>query len=231
MKKEICSCLRTRVVEFLIQSAEHLQVSPIVKYSALSLFADRLYPSLSREGVQDAKTWLLNPLRESNLQLFALIAILISSKIHDSPPLNIKSFKSLADNTIKDQHFTTKDFLEAELVLMQVLRFEIGTLNVTFRFFEDLVTKLGEVARVGEQLNFETCMDIMDLLYEKAEISSFNCSPHHLAASIVVAAYVITVPLQKNEFPILQWVKFVTSCKEEDVVDTVRDILMHVFEA
>ena len=105
-----------RLVEFLIQSAQDLQVSPIVKYSALSLFADRFYPSLTGEGTKDAKSWLLQPLRESNLQLFALVAIWISSKIHDSPSLSVKSFKSLADNTIKEQEFTTKDFQEAELV-------------------------------------------------------------------------------------------------------------------
>ncbi|KAM3342092.1 cyclin-J18 isoform X1 [Capsicum galapagoense] len=228
MSKEVCSCLGTRVVEFLIQLAQDLQVSPIVKYSALSLYADRFYPSLSITN--DVKTWLLHPLRESNLQLFALVAIWISSKIHDSPSLSVKSFKSLADNTIKEQHFTAKDFLEAELVLIQVLNYEIGTLTIPFRYFEDLVMKLSEVARVGEQLRLEACMDIMDLLYEKGKISSFNCSSIHLAASIVVAAYVITVPLQKSEFPVLLWVKFVTSCKEEDIVDTVRRILMHVFE-
>ncbi|KAG5592245.1 hypothetical protein H5410_042759 [Solanum commersonii] len=107
MKKEVSSCLRVRLVESLIQSAQDLQVSPIVKYSVLSLFADRFYPSLNREGAKDAKSWLLCPLRESNLQLFALVAIWISSKIHDSPSLSVKSFKSLADNTIKEQHFTT----------------------------------------------------------------------------------------------------------------------------
>ncbi|XP_016568800.1 cyclin-J18 isoform X2 [Capsicum annuum] len=114
--------------------------------------------------------------------------------------------------------------------LSLVLNYEIGTLTIPFRYFEDLVMKLSEVARVGEQLRLEACMDIMDLLYEKGKISSFNCSSIHLAASIVVAAYVITVPLQKSEFPILLWVKFVTSCKEEDIVDTVRRILIHVFE-
>ncbi|XP_015161863.1 cyclin-J18-like [Solanum tuberosum] len=118
MKKEVCSCLRARLIESLIQLAQDLQVSPIVKYSTLSLFADRFCPSLTGEGTKDAKSWLLRPLRKSNLQLFALVAIWISSKIHDSPSLSVKSFKSLADNTIKEQHFTTKNFLKVELVLM-----------------------------------------------------------------------------------------------------------------
>ncbi|KAK4721816.1 hypothetical protein R3W88_012049 [Solanum pinnatisectum] len=96
---------------------------------ALSLFADRFYPSLTREGTKD---------------LFPLVAIWISSKIHESPSLSVKSFKSLADNTIKEQHFTTKDFLEAKLVLIHVLKFEIGMLSIPFHFFEDLLTKFSD---------------------------------------------------------------------------------------
>ncbi|WMV09263.1 hypothetical protein MTR67_002648 [Solanum verrucosum] len=154
VKKEVCSCLRARLVESLIQSTQDLQVSPVVKYSALSLFANRFYPSLIGAGTKDAKSWLLQPLRKSNLQLFVLVAIWISSKIYDSFSLSVKYFKSLANNTIKEQHFTTKDFLKAELVLMQVLKFEIGMLSIPFCFFEDLLTKFSEVARVGKQLSF-----------------------------------------------------------------------------
>ncbi|GMP92877.1 hypothetical protein CsSME_00042937 [Camellia sinensis var. sinensis] len=66
------------------------------------------------------ENWLLHPMRESNLQLFALVSIWISSKMHDSHPLSVKCLKSLGDKMIKEQHFTTRDFLEAEVVLMQV---------------------------------------------------------------------------------------------------------------
>ncbi|MCI70859.1 cyclin-J18-like, partial [Trifolium medium] len=43
----------------------------------------------------------------------------------------------------------------------------------------------------------------MDLLYEKEETSFFYRSPHSLAASILVVSYVMTVPKQKWEFPVL----------------------------
>ncbi|XP_062172279.1 cyclin-J18-like isoform X7 [Alnus glutinosa] len=112
--------MRLRLIQFLMRSTQELEVSPNVKYAALSFFADRFYPSLSRlaQG-DDTANWLLQPIRESNLQLFALISLWISSKIHDSRPLSVKSLKSLGDKTIKEQHFTTRDFLEAELVLLQ----------------------------------------------------------------------------------------------------------------
>eukprot|EP00257_Ricinus_communis_P017904 XP_015576461.1 cyclin-J18 isoform X2 [Ricinus communis] len=229
MRRNYClsSDLRLRAVEFLIESAHELEeVSPIVKYTALSLFADRFYPSLSRfVGQQNKGSWLLQSMTESNLQLFALISLWVSSKIHDSRPLSVKSLKIFSDKTIKEQHFTARDFLEA------VLNYEIGAGNIAFIFLEELLSQFREVAKVGDFLNSEACMDIMDLLYEKEETSVLYSSPRSLAASTLVASYVITVPEQRWKFPVLSWVKFATSFKEEDIVDIVRDILKHVFEA
>ncbi|KAK1551870.1 hypothetical protein Q3G72_006295 [Acer saccharum] len=220
------------LAEFLIQSASELHVSPIVKYTAFSLFADRFYPSLARyiQGGHDKGNWLLKPTRESNLQLFALISLWISSKIHDSRPLSVKSLKCLGDKIIKEQHFTTRDFSGAEIVFMQVLDFDIGTSNIAFIFLEELLVQFKEVARVGEFVSFEACMDLMDLLYEKEETTILYRSPRSLAASVLVAAYVITTPKQRCEFPVLSWVNFVTSIKEDDVVESVGEILKHVFE-
>ncbi|KAL3502125.1 hypothetical protein ACH5RR_036574 [Cinchona calisaya] len=239
MKSELCSCMRGRVLEFLIHSAHELQVSPMVKYSALALFAERFYPSISNclypslSGLEDGKVsanWLLYPMTESNLQLFALTSLWISSKMHDSPPMSVKCFKSSGDKFIKEQHFTARDLLEAELVLMQVLEFRIGTLSIAFTYLEELLIQLKGVAQVGEYVKLDDCLDIMDLLYEKEETMVLYNSSCSLAASVLVAAYVITVPKQRWEFPVLPWVKFVTSCKEEDILNSVRNILRHVFE-
>ncbi|CAK9326780.1 unnamed protein product [Citrullus colocynthis] len=113
---------------------------------------------------------------------------------------------------------------------MQILKFEIGTSNITFIFLEELLIQFKKVAKVGELVNWEACMDVMDLLYEKEETSVFYSSPCSLAASILVASYLITVPVQEWEFPVVPWVQFVTSFKEEDIVQQVRDILLHVLE-
>ncbi|GLT90592.1 hypothetical protein SLE2022_085170 [Rubroshorea leprosula] len=221
------SSQRFESVEFLIQSAHQLEVTPVVKYTALSFFADRFLPRLIQAN--DVGNWLLQPMGGGNLQLFALISVWISSKIHDSHPVLLKSLKSLGDMFITEQHFTTRDFLEAELVLLQVLNFDIGTSNVAFMFLEELFVRFKGVAKVGELMSFEACMDLMDLLYEKEETSILFCSPCSLAASILVSSYVVTVPKQQWEFPVLPWVKFVTSCKEEDIVKQVKEILKHVF--
>ncbi|CAK9170487.1 unnamed protein product [Ilex paraguariensis] len=190
MTGELCPCkigLRGRVLDFLIQSAHQLEVPPIVKYSALALFADRFYPSISSRQGSNTGHWLLQPLRESNLQLFVLTSIWISSKMHESHPLSVKVLKSLGDKIIKEQHFTSRDFLEAEVVLMQVLDFEIGTSNIAFIFVEELLIQLKGVARVGEHLSFEACMDIMDILYEKEDMSVLYSSPRSLAACILAS--------------------------------------------
>ncbi|KAJ4710164.1 Cyclin-J18 like [Melia azedarach] len=144
----------TQLMEFIIQSASQFEVSPIVKYTALSLFADRFCPSLTRyiQGRNGEGNWLLHPMRESNLQLFALTSLWISSKIHDSPPVSVKCFKSLGDKVIKEQHFTTRDFFEAEIVFMQVLDFEIGASNIPFLFLQELLLQFKIIDLILVQL-------------------------------------------------------------------------------
>ncbi|KAH0869494.1 hypothetical protein HID58_076516 [Brassica napus] len=231
--------LRRRLVEFTIQCTTHLELPPIVKYSALSLFFDRFRPSVVSRFLQKKKKaehWLLQPLTESNLQLFVLISIWISCKVclpsllllvfvwvccslllnvtraellllqmHCSRGLSVQSLKSLGDNMITEQLFTVRDFMEAELVFLKVMKFEIGTLNIAYTLLDDLFIHFKEVAKVGELLNFEACMDMMDLLYEKEETSVLYHSSTSLAASILVSSYIITVPKQQWEFPILPW--------------------------
>ncbi|CAJ1933005.1 unnamed protein product [Sphenostylis stenocarpa] len=232
------SCFqRLPVVEFLIHSAQHLQVSPIVKYSALSFLVDRFFPSLPtfiQAPPNSSSSCLLPPLSEATFHLFVLISLWVSTKIHNSQPLSVTCLKSFAHASIKEHHFTTRNFLDAEVLFMQVLNFEIGTTNIAFFFLEDLWVQFKEVAKVGELISMEICMDIMDLLYEEEDMSIHFKSPKSLAASILVTSYVIKVPRQKWEFPVLAWgkkvhlVNFVTSCKVDDIIRLVTKILKHV---
>ncbi|CAA0828585.1 Cyclin-J18 [Striga hermonthica] len=226
----LCPLLRWRVIQFLVRSSRVLQVSPMVKYSALTLFADRFYPALtSLEDGKGTENWLLHPIGESNLQLFALISLWVTSKLHDTPPLSVKSLKLLSDKYIKEQHYTNGDLLEA--FVEKVLKFGIGTSNIAFVLVEELIAQLTVVARVGEHVKFEACMDVMDLLYECEEMTPlFHSSPQALAASVVVVAYVITVPLQMWEFPVVPWVVFASTCKEMELLDRIKIILKHIFE-
>lgn len=111
-----------------------------------------------------------------------------------------------------------------------MLNFEIGTTNIVFSILEELWIQIKGVAKVGELINFEACMEIMDLLYEKEKTTFLYRSPRSLAASILVVSYVMTVPKQRWEFPVLAWVNFAASCKEEDIIKMVTEILNHVLE-
>ncbi|RZC61761.1 hypothetical protein C5167_023535 [Papaver somniferum] len=240
--------LRRSAVEFLIVSSLQLGVTPVVKYTALSIFVERFLPSIKNnnsptrtnridlEVIQDeilnmsavygpipngydilafyawlgflstklcggvisrslrkkhGDNWLLQPLRQCNLQLLALVSVWVSSKIHDTRPLSVQSLKSLGDVAIKEQHYTTRDFLEAEVVLLQVLDFEIGASNVAYVFLEDFLIRLRKLARVGDLVKLEACMDIMDVLYETEETSVLYNSPDFLAAAILACLFVI----------------------------------------
>ncbi|KAI3909699.1 hypothetical protein MKW98_014116 [Papaver atlanticum] len=204
--------LRRSAVEFLIVSSLQLGVTPIVKYTSLSIFVERFLPSIKYNNrslrKKQGDNWLLQPLRLCNLQLFALVSVWVSSKIQDTRPLSVQSLKSLGDVAIKEQHYTTRDFLEAEVVLMQVLDFEIGASNVAYVFLEDFLIRLRKLARVGDLVKLEACMDIMDVLYETEETSVLYNSPDFLAAAIL----------------------FVSSFKEEDTLELVRTILQHVLK-
>ncbi|CAL5404275.1 unnamed protein product [Camellia sinensis] len=117
----------------------------------------------------DMENWLLHPMRESNLQLFALVSIWTSSKMHDSHPLSVKCLKSLGDEMIKEQHFTTRDFLEA-------VRGGPNASKSHRTIVDGCICQL--------QL---TCFATLSLLLER------------------VASFVITVPKQRWEFPVLPW--------------------------
>ncbi|CAM8953331.1 unnamed protein product [Rhodiola kirilowii] len=243
MSNEPFAEIRARVVELLIVSAERLEVFPVVKYSAMSLFADRLCNTLSdsrHESGEDIDHWLLRPLTESSLQLFALISLWISSKMHTSRPVSVKSLKSLGDKMINDQHFTTRDYVEAEVVFMQV-KVKAGRADsfkthdrhdfIYYALTNFLLAILffSEISKIGEMVNFEVCMDIMDLVYEKGTRYSdpviFAASILASALALVIASYLITVPKQRHEFPLLQWVVFIASFREDDVLELVEDIL------
>ncbi|KAL5679766.1 hypothetical protein ACJX0J_006151, partial [Zea mays] len=189
-----------------------LDLRPIVKYAALTFFAGRFLPALPRKmgfcGARSGRivrSWLLEPLRDSNLELFALVAVWIASKIHDQKPMSVKSLKALGDRIIADQHFMCRDFASAELVFLEVVEHNIGFSSICFIYLEELLMHFREISKIGELLDLDVCMEILDILYETEDTSLlFNC-PCSLAASTLVAAYAISVPKQTWEFPILPW--------------------------
>jgi CHASE1-domain containing sensor protein len=87
-----------------------------------------------------------------------------------------------------------------------------------------------EISKIGDLLNMDVCMEILDILYETEDSSWLFNSPCQLAASALVTAYAISVPKQRWEFPILPWVTFTTSYDEEEIMKVVLTILMHVLK-
>ncbi|KAL6596305.1 hypothetical protein ACP70R_047669 [Stipagrostis hirtigluma subsp. patula] len=231
------SSRRRHLLQFLLHASKRLDLRPIVKYAALAFFAGRLLPALPRKvgfcGARSGRavrSWLLEPLRDSNLELFALVAVWIASKIHDSRPLSVKSLKALGDRIIADQHFTCRDFASAELVFMEVVEYNIGSSSIVFIYLEELLIQFREISKLGDLLDLDVCMEILDILYETEDTSLLFNSPCSLAASTLVAAYALSVPKQTWEFPVLSWVKFATSYDEEEIMKIVLTILMHVLK-
>lgn len=231
------SSRRRHLLQFLLHASMRLDLRPIVKYAALTFFAGRFLPALPRKmgfcGARSGRvvrSWLLEPLRDSNLELFALVAVWIASKIHDQKPMSVKSLKALGDRIIADQHFMCRDFASAELVFLEVVEHNIGFSSICFIYLEELLMHFREISKIGELLDLDVCMEILDILYETEDTSLLFNSPCSLAASTLVAAYAISVPKQTWEFPILPWVRFATSYDEEEVMKIVLTILLHVLK-
>ncbi|VAI07893.1 unnamed protein product [Triticum turgidum subsp. durum] len=58
----------------------------------------------------------------------------------------------------------------------------------------------------------DVCMEILDVLYETEDTSWLFDFPCPLAALTLVTAYVMSVPKQTWEFPILPWGKPLAAC-------------------
>ncbi|KAJ1298065.1 hypothetical protein BS78_01G424800 [Paspalum vaginatum] len=231
------SSRRRHLLQFLLHASKRLDLCPIVKYAALDFFAGRFLPALPRKmgfcGARSGRavrSWLLEPLRDSNLELFSLVAVWIASKIHDRRALSVKNLKALGDRIIRDQHFTCRDFSNAELVFLEVVEHNIGSSSIAFIYLEELLINFREISKLGDLLDMDVCMEILDILYETEDTSLLFNSPCSLAASALVAAYVISVPKQAWEFPVLPWVRFATSYDEEEIIKTVLTILVHVLK-
>lgn len=144
--------------------------------------------------------------------------------------MSVKSLKALGDRIIADQHFMCRDFASAELVFLEVVEHNIGFSSICFIYLEELLMHFREISKIGELLDLDVCMEILDILYETEDTSLLFNSPCSLAASTLVAAYAISVPKQTWEFPILPWVRFATSYDEEEIMKIVLTILLHVLK-
>lgn len=119
------------------------------------------------------------------------------------------------------------------MVLLQVLDFEIGTSRIGYVFVEDLIVRFKEIARVGECLSENVVTDVLDLMYEDERLGGVvmsGLSPVLVAGAVLVVSYVVSVERKgaSEEFPVLAWVKFVTSCGEDEILGVVEGILRHI---
>lgn len=81
-------------------------------------------------------------------------------------------------------------------------------------------------------VSLEACLDVMDLMYENQKISRlFVQSPMCAGTGVLASSFVMTVPRQRWEFPLLSWLNFVSCCRERDILPIVKIILQHVLES
>ncbi|XP_057860699.2 cyclin-J18 isoform X2 [Cryptomeria japonica] len=222
------SSYRRAALAFLIHITQELRSRPLTKYTALCFFGDRFLralPARGRAWENDREIRWIEPCKESNLQLFALISVWIASKIHETRPIYVGSLKSISDELITEQHFTIRDFIEA------TIHFNLRTGNIIFMCLEDLLIQFRNTAVSAKDLKSSVCLDVLDIMYESEDLcSTFLSTDIVAAAAILVVAYILTVPRGRSEFPMIPWLKIVCRCEEEDIETLCERILMSILQ-
>ncbi|CAM6084310.1 unnamed protein product [Calypogeia fissa] len=176
----------------------------------------------------------LYPLQACNLQILALVSFWIASKIHETKAVSLEQLRKLASSLIADQHFTKNDFIEAEIILMKGIKFDLTTGPQIFYAMDDLLVKFRKTARVGRFVKLQTCVTIIDLLYDfdPKELNLKDISIDEISSAILAVAYVLSVPIEKCNFPLLSWLSSISGSQiqQSQIEDLTRKIFCGLFD-
>ncbi|CAI5987354.1 unnamed protein product [Closterium sp. NIES-65] len=128
-----------------------------------------------------------------------------------------------------DKVYTAKDFVNAEIELLGTINFEIETGRSCPSALEDLLRELRRVSRVGDFIKLSTCFTIYTLMHSDSKLRQ-HLSRAALPASIIVVAYLISVPKKQALFPVLQWVCAMNNQDQDEIHGFTRLILQAILE-
>uniref|UniRef100_A0A7I3ZZV7 Cyclin N-terminal domain-containing protein n=1 Tax=Physcomitrium patens TaxID=3218 RepID=A0A7I3ZZV7_PHYPA len=148
-------------------------------------------------------------MRLSRLQRRHYTAFLLHAMtklLHETPPLSIRKLQNIAKKLIPDHYYTKKDFIDAEIKFLEAIDFDLKTGPLLSTYIEELLSEIrGKSKEIAKLVSLELCLAILDLLYV-CEDEILLATPVELTgASILVAAYLLVVPITKSNFPILTW--------------------------
>ncbi|CAI5483831.1 unnamed protein product [Closterium sp. Yama58-4] len=111
----------------------------------------------------------------------------------------------------------------------QTINFEIETGRSCPSVLEDLLRELRRVSRVGDFIKLSTCFTIYTLMHSDSFLRQ-HLSRAALPASIIVVAYLISVPKKQALFPVLQWVCAMNNQDQDEIQGLTRLILQAILE-
>nr|PNR46992.1 hypothetical protein PHYPA_014112 [Physcomitrium patens] len=163
---------------------------------------------------------------ETSVQFHSLLSLWIASKLHETPPLSIRKLQNIAKKLIPDHYYTKKDFIDAEIKFLEAIDFDLKTGPLLSTYIEELLSEIrGKSKEIAKLVSLELCLAILDLLYV-CEDEILLATPVELTgASILVAAYLLVVPITKSNFPILTWLHLSSNTSTGSLKECTRRIL------
>ncbi|CAI5492907.1 unnamed protein product [Closterium sp. Naga37s-1] len=147
----------------------------------------------------------------------------------ETQQISLTELKACSSRIISDKVYTAKDFVNAEIELLGTINFEIETGRSCPSVLEDLLRELRRVSRVGDFIKLSTCFTIYTLMHSDSKLRQ-HLSRAALPASIIVVAYLISVPKKQALFPVLQWVCAMNNQDQDEIHGVTRLILQAILE-
>ncbi|XP_024386248.1 cyclin-J18-like isoform X2 [Physcomitrium patens] len=212
---------RRHYTAFLLHAMTKLTFKPhnMTKYCAIRFFHERYLPCLERKLRRSFPD-------ETSVQFHSLLSLWIASKLHETPPLSIRKLQNIAKKLIPDHYYTKKDFIDAEIKFLEAIDFDLKTGPLLSTYIEELLSEIrGKSKEIAKLVSLELCLAILDLLYV-CEDEILLATPVELTgASILVAAYLLVVPITKSNFPILTWLHLSSNTSTGSLKECTRRIL------
>ncbi|BBN14662.1 hypothetical protein MPTK1_6g13410 [Marchantia polymorpha subsp. ruderalis] len=219
---------------FLLHLSEILEVEPITKYCALLFYEDRLLPLLRGLTEEEGRINLnsghfrVYPLTLCNLQLLGSACFWISAKLHENEVPSAKTLKSLLRECVTGASFKRKDIIGAERLVLEAINYDITCGPTVYSLLQILLVNLRNVTILGDFITSKACEYLLDIVYDCRSV--LKTPKPIVAAAVLAVGYIVCVPLEENNFPLLHWLTKTTNAHASHIERVVSILLSYVMD-
>lgn len=235
--------LEAAAVQALLGLSDILGLTRSQRYHALWLFVDRLLPALTgNQTKQQVIAADRDNSHELPLLLLAVASLLLAVEEGQTAGqgnrLSLKTVYTAACSNFEasfSTSYSSGKLQEACTIVKSEVRFLTTTQCLTTDYLLDMYCKIGKAGLATfECVKLETCYMIQELLYASKDYrrsQPLECGGKLLAATIIAAAFAITVPPAKvSTLPFMSWLSDLCMHPKEVVKAQTEQVLSYLLQ-